>query len=69
MANGELVEWVIPVPHEMNEQEFLHWESINRPPECVLLEEVEPLGEVNGKAGLWRCVSVEGDNQWADMIW
>ena len=68
MANGELVEWVIPVPFEMNEQEFLHWESVNRPEECVLLERVEPIGAEEGKSVLWRAIYVEGDNQWADMI-
>ena len=68
MANGEVVEWVIPVPHEMNEQEFLHWESVNRPEECVLLERVEPIGAEEGKSVLWRAFYVEGDNQWAEMI-
>ena len=68
MANGELVEWVIPVPHEMNEMEFLHWESVNRPEECVLLEECEPVGAVEGKAVLWRVLYVEGDKEWAEMI-
>lgn len=68
MASGEVVEWVIPVPHLMNEEEFIHWESVNRPQECVLLEEFEPIGAVGGESLLWRCQYVEGNEEWASMI-
>ena len=68
MANGEVVEWVIPLPHPMNKEEFLHWESVNRPEECVLLEECEPIGAEEGKAVLWRVLYVEGNKEWAEMI-
>lgn len=68
MANGEVVEWVIPLPRAMNKEEFLHWESVNRPEECVLLESCEPLGGIEGCSNLWRAVYVEGDKEWASMI-
>lgn len=68
MPNGELIEWVLPLPRAMNEREFLHWESINRPEGCVLLERQEPVNPVEGRAELWRAVYVGGDNQWAEMI-
>ena len=68
MPNGELIEWVLPLPRAMNQREFFHWESVNRPEGCVLLEECEPVNPVEGQANLWRAVYVEGDNQWAEMI-
>jgi len=68
MPNGDLVEWVLPLPNPMNEQEFLHWESVNRPQDCVFLEEHEPVNPQEGRAELWRVVYVQGDNEWASQL-
>lgn len=68
MPNGDLVEWVLPLPSFMNEQEFLHWESVNRPEGCVFLEEYEPVNPQEGQAELWRAVYVQGDNEWASQL-
>lgn len=62
------VEWVLEVPEPMNEEQFRHWESINRPPKMLWLKEVEPVGaSENEVSNLWRCVYEECDEYIAEL--
>mgnify|MGYP001161432011 CR=1 FL=1 len=62
----ENVEIVLELPRAMNEEEFCHWESVNRPENMILLKEYHPVGEE--PAELWRAIYLECDPVSASML-
>ena len=50
----EEIEMVLELPEPMERWKAEGWESINRPPKCLWLEEFEPIGEE--PALKWRAV-------------
>ncbi len=63
----EMVEQVYELPEPMNKEEFLLWESLNRPPGMTFLEESYPVGD-EVRSAVWRCVYDACDDETASML-